>query len=95
MRKENYKKSKWYEEFKSAVESDNTLICDDCGYTLIGDSPAIHILCKKCYDKKSKIGKPFLKLATILTVAIIGICGLYILLYEYLLEWFVFNYIIR
>ena len=44
----------YYEIFKDYIESEQTLVCPDCGRTLHGDEPGIQIPCHICYDLREK-----------------------------------------
>ena len=33
---------------KEAIDGDQTLVCPNCGRSLFGEEPAIHILCEAC-----------------------------------------------
>jgi len=35
---------------QTAIDSDQTILCTECGTTLIGDPPAIHTLCDICQE---------------------------------------------
>jgi len=40
----------WRERYGPAVNSDQTVMCAVCGYTLYGDDPPIGVVCLDCWN---------------------------------------------
>ena len=40
----------WHRHFGSAMDSDRTVECVQCGSSMIGDGPAQPVICTECYN---------------------------------------------
>jgi hypothetical protein len=40
----------WHKHFGSAVESDRTVECVQCGSSMLGDDPVQQVICTECFD---------------------------------------------
>jgi hypothetical protein len=50
-KKEKLLREEWLVKYRTALNSDYTIVCSECGHILIGDSPEIHIVCLDCWPK--------------------------------------------
>ena len=44
--------------YKEALESESTVECTDCGYTLLGEDPKRYVLCFRCYCDEKLSNRP-------------------------------------
>lgn len=44
--------------YKAILESESTMECTSCGYTLLGEEPKRYILCFQCYLKLKETTRP-------------------------------------
>jgi hypothetical protein len=46
---------RWANLYERVIEShpDSTITCCECGYTILGDDPAITVVCLPCFEKKN------------------------------------------
>jgi hypothetical protein len=43
--------AQWIERYGKVVDSDSSVSCAECGHTLVGDGPAIEIICVECFQR--------------------------------------------
>lgn len=50
--REKHMRRLWRQEYGDAVDSDSSIVCVECGETLVGDEPAVEIDCLNCFRDK-------------------------------------------